>query len=202
MQVLEPPSNIGVKSPGPPRRFVFTADTFHELGRRGLLGEDHSRLELLNGEIFVHAPIGQRHAAAVDRLNRVFSRNLRDPYLLQVQNPVRISRVSEPLPDISIVKGSELDFLKAPPGPEETLLIVEVSDTTLSHDIGDKARAYARAGIQEYWVIDLESSRLRVFCDPDGEEFRQARIVGHGDSVHLSCLPEMQFQVTDLLLPA
>jgi Uma2 family endonuclease len=202
MQVLEAPSNAGPRLPGPPRRFVFTADAFHEMARTGLLGEDHSRLELLNGEIFELMPIGQRHAATVDRLNRVFSRNLPDLCLVRVQNPIRISRVSEPLPDISIVRGSELDFLKSPPCPEDTLLIVEVSDTTLSHDIGDKARAYARAGILEYWVIDLESSRLRIFRDPDGEEFRQIRIVAHGDTVSLGSLPELEFQVADLLLPA
>jgi len=202
MQVLEAPSNSGLKKPGPPKRFVFTTDAFHEMARTGLLGDDHSRLELLNGEIFELVPIGQRHAASVDRLNRVFSRHLPDFCLVRVQNPIRISRVSEPLPDISIVKGSELDFLKAPPGPEETLLIVEVADTTLTHDTGDKARVYARAGIQEYWVIDLESSRLRVFRDPEGDEFRQTLIVAHGDSISLNSLPELQFHVTDLLLPA
>jgi Uma2 family endonuclease len=202
MQVLEAPSNAGLKLPGPARRFVFTADAFHEMARTGLLGEDHSRLELLNGDIIEPAPIGLRHAAAVNRLTRVFSRNLPDLCLVRVQNPIRISHVSEPLPDISIVRGSELDFLKSPPGPEDTLLIVEVADTTLAHDIGDKARVYARAGILEYWVIDLESSRLRIFRDPDGEEFRQIRIVEAGDTVSLCSLPELEFQVADLLLPA
>lgn len=202
MQVLEAPSNAGPRLPGPPRRFVFTADAFHEMARTGLLGEDHSRLELLNGEIFELMPIGQRHAAQTNRLTRVLGTLLPRGIMLQVQNPIRISRVSEPLPDISIVRGSELDFLKSPPGPEETLLIVEVADTTLAHDIGDKARVYARAGILEYWVIDLESSRLRIFRDPDGEEFRQIRIVGHGDTVSLSSLPELEFQISDLLLPA
>ncbi|MBB5038424.1 Uma2 family endonuclease [Prosthecobacter dejongeii] len=202
MQVLEAPSNAGLKLPGLPRRFVFTADAFHEMARTGLLGENHARLELLNGEIFELMPIGHRHAAQTNRLTRVLSSFLPSGVTLQEQNPIRISRVSEPLPDISIVKGSELDFLKAPPGPEETLLIVEVADTTLSHDIGDKARVYAKAGIQEYWVIDLESSRIRMFRDPEGEEFRQTRIVAHGDSVALSCLPSLEFQVADLLLPA
>lgn len=202
MQVLEAPPDVRSVPSGPPRRFVFTADAFHEMGRTGLLGENHSRLELLNGEILELMPIGQRHAAQTNRLMRVLGSHLPGGVMLQVQNPVRISRVSEPLPDISIVRGSELDFLKAPPGPEEALLIVEVADTTLAHDMGDKARAYARAGIQEYWVIDVDSRRLRIFRDPDGEEFRQIRIVGHGDSVSLSSLPELEFQVADLLLPA
>ncbi len=199
-QLTDPPSETKCRS-GPPGRHCFNVDEFHGMAVAGFLGTDHERLELLDGEILELMPIGQRHAAQTNRLTRVLSARLPAGLLLQVQNPIRLTRVSEPLPDISIVRGSELDFLNAPPGPEATALVVEVADSSLEYDLGRKSAAYATAGISEYWVIDLEGRRLRCYRNPEAGEFREAQVLKEGDSLSPQAMPEHSFSVADLLLP-
>jgi Uma2 family endonuclease len=187
---------------GPPVRRRFNVDEFHGMAQAGFLGPEHARMELLDGEILELMPIGQRHAAQTNRLTRVLSARLPVGFLLQVQNPIRLNRVSEPLPDISIVRGSELDFLQAPPSPAATVLLIEVADSSLEHDLGSKSAAYAQAGIPEYWVFDLENRKLRCFRNPENGEFRETLVLKEGDSVSLRTMSELSFSVTDLMLPA
>ncbi len=122
------------------RRRRFTVEEFHKMGEAGILGED-DRVELIDGEIIQMNPIGSRHAACVRELVWLVSRQLGDEFRLDVQNPVRLDGGLEPQPDLAAIRPG--DYRNSLPGPEDVLLVIEVSDTTLRYDRNVKLPLYA-----------------------------------------------------------
>lgn len=124
------------------------------------------RLELLDGEILVMSPQGSRHAtivaAAAKALEGIFGSGVH----IRQHSPIALDDKSEPEPDVFVVRGEQRDYLEQHPGPQEILLVLEVSDSSRAFDLGSKALAYARNGIREYWVSDLEERTLVVHREP------------------------------------
>ena len=133
----------------------FTVDEYHRMGQVGILGED-DRVELLEGEIVEMAPIGSRHQATVDRLTRLFSGRMADAVLVRVQGPVRLAEDSEPQPDVTLLRLRDDFYATAHPGPEDVILLVEVSDSSIEYDREVKLPHYARQVIPEVWIVDLD----------------------------------------------
>src|SRR5437870_4992927 len=125
----------------------FTVEEFYRLAQAGILGPNHQRLELIAGAILEPIPIGALHASAVTRISSIFSERLGQRFTIRSQNPVRLSEFSEPLPDITLLNYRADFYRNAHPTPSEVVLLIEVADTTLEFDTGDKARMYAEAGI-------------------------------------------------------
>src|SRR6266545_978969 len=136
------------------------------------------------------APIGSRHAGAVNALNRLFNRLVDDRAVVAVQNPVIIGERSVPQPDLALLKPRADSYSGAHPTPADVLLVVEVADTTLAFDIGTKVPLYACFGIPEAWVVDLQERAVRVFRDPSANGYRQSFTVSGEDSVAAAMLPE------------
>src|SRR5918996_5359356 len=109
--------------PLPRRR--FTVDDYHRIAAAGVLGED-DRVELIEGEIIEMTPIGSRHAACVNRLTRIFAGGLGDRAVIAVQNPVHVSDLSEPRPDLAVLEPRGDAYDAADPRPENVLLLIEV----------------------------------------------------------------------------
>jgi Uma2 family endonuclease len=134
----------------------------------GILRPD-ARVELIEGEIIDMAPNGSRHAGTIDQLAAIFGgleRPARDRVMVRVQNPVRLDEHSEPEPDVALLR-PRADFYKsAHPRPPDVLLIIEVSVTSLRYDREIKVPLYARNGIREVWVIDLDGQSLIRYRDP------------------------------------
>ena len=161
---------------------MWTRDDCRKLEGMGILPE---RWELVQGEIISkmgtnlpHSMMAQRIAAW---LMSVFSTDCILPTcgidVAPEDNPT-----SEPEPDITILN-RPAGQLGRNPGPGDIVLIVEVSDTTLDHDLGPKARLYARAGIQEYWVIDIKGRRIHQHRQPKTEGYASLRVVETGDAL-------------------
>ena len=150
-----------------PSRHVITVAAFHRMGEAGILGPAE-RVELIDGEIIDMSPIGALHAAIVARLTMLFSRELGGTAVVWCQNPLRLDDVSEPEPDIVILRPRADFYATAHPGPADALLVIEVSDTSLAYDLDVKVPLYARHGIPEIWVIDAATRRTRVFRQPGG----------------------------------
>lgn len=130
----------------------------------GILSPE-DRLELVSGRIVPMAPIGSLHAACVARLTRLMT-SLSDDVILWVQNPVRLDRRTEVVPDVTLLR-AKADFYGAlHPGPGDVLLLIEVADTTLDYDRRVKVPAYAAAGIPETWLVNLPSRRIDLFRSP------------------------------------
>jgi len=156
-----------IPSPAPSRHLI-SVDAFHRMGEAGVLGPA-DRVELIDGEIIDMSPIGVMHAAIVARLASHFSQRLGPTAVVWCQNPLRLDEVSEPQPDITILRPRADFYTTAHPGPADVLLVIEVADTSLAYDLGTKVPLYARHGIPEVWVIDAATRRTRVFRQPVGD---------------------------------
>ena len=154
-----------------PRRHRVTVDEYHHMAEVGLLARD-ARVELIEGEIVEMPPIGSRHAAVVDRLNETLGRAVGPRAIVRCQNPIQLGGASEPQPDLALLARRQ-DFyeLQLPTGAD-TLLVIEVSDSTLSYDLRRKAALYARHGIPELWVIDVERRKLHLHRDCANGEYK------------------------------
>jgi Uma2 family endonuclease len=150
-----------------PSRHLISVDAFHRMGETGILGPA-DRVELIEGEIIDMSPIGVLHAAIVDALVRLFSRCTGESLFIRCQNPLRLDDLSEPEPDVAILRPRADFYTTAHPGPADVLLVIEVADTSLAYDLGTKVPLYARHGIPEVWVIDAATRRTRVFRQPVG----------------------------------
>jgi Uma2 family endonuclease len=135
------------------------------MGETGILGPA-DRVELIDGEIIDMSPIGVLHAAIVDVLARHFGRRAGEAVFIRCQNPLRLDDISEPEPDIAILRPRADLYTTAHPGPTDVLLVIEVADTSLAYDLGTKVPLYARHGVPEVWVIDAATRRTRVFREP------------------------------------
>jgi Uma2 family endonuclease len=162
-----------------PRPHRLTVDEYYRMAEVGLLPPD-ARVELIEGEIIDMAPIGSRHAAAVDLLAKRFIRAVDESAIVRIQGPVRLSPHSEPQPDLALLKRQPHRYATSHPTAADVLLIVEVSDTTLRFDREVKAKLYARHGIPELWIVDLDSRQLHLFRAPRLGEYADQTTVGAG----------------------
>ncbi|TVR57587.1 MAG: Uma2 family endonuclease [Gemmatimonadales bacterium] len=176
----------------------FTVDEYYRMAEAGILGVGE-RVELIDGEIVQMAAIGSRHAGCVKRLLRLFVRGVGDRAIVQVQDPVRLSDLSEPQPDLAVLRPRTDDYTTAHPGPDDVLLVVEVADATVEVDRGTKAPLYAAAGIGEYWLVDLPHDEIQVFRTPTPDGYRDVRSYRRGDVLRPSALPGMGVPVADIL---
>lgn len=185
-----------------PTRRLWTRDEYYRMGELGWFRGQ--RVELLDGEIMVLSPQGPSHATSTDRVRRVLEHTLGEGVWVRMQLPVDFGSYSEPEPDVSVVTGSLEDYTSA--HPTTVLLIVEVSDTTLSYDRNRKASLYARAGIADYWIINLVNGQLEVRRQPVpnptkryGFDYNEVTILHDGESVAPLCRPQVRIPVCDLL---
>ena len=178
-------------------RRKFTVEEYHLLARAGVLKED-DRVELLEGEIVEMSPIGSRHAACVDRLNRVFSR-LGERTIVRVQSPLRLGDLAEPQPDLALLRPRSDFYATAHPGPEDVLLVVEVAETSSDYDRQIKIPLYARWGIPEAWLVDLDQDRVEVHRDPSPEGYRDVRAIPRCEALAPGAFPDLDRRAQDVL---
>lgn len=178
----------------------FTVAEYYRLAEAGIL-QHTERVELIEGEIVLMAPIGIRHAGEVDRLTRLFHRHGGDQFITRVQNPIRLGEHCEPEPDLAILRFREDEYFDAHPGPDDILAVVEVSDTTLDYDREIKSKLYAAAGIPEMLLMNLPDDCLEHLTNPGPDGYAQRTIYRRGDKIRLVSLPDLEFAVDDLLPP-
>ena len=180
------------------KRFV-TIDEYHQMGEDGVFPPD-ARVELIRGEIVEMAPIGPGHAGSVRRFIRNFSARLSPYAIVDAQNPVELrEQESEPQPDITLLRLRDDFYSTATPTPGDTLLVVEVADSSLSFDRRVKMHLYAEAGIPESWLVDLNSGTLFVYRRPSPEGYQDVRAYRHGEVVFVEALPDVRFTVDEIL---
>ena len=139
----------------------FTIEEYYRLVEAGILEED-ARVELLDGQIIPMSPIGPRHEWLVMQLRRAFEGQQHGRFETDKGRPLPIPGHDEPEPDLLLYRPGAADP-QHHVRPADVFLVVEVSQTSLDHDLGFKANLYQRARIPEYWVVDLENDSLHVF---------------------------------------
>jgi Uma2 family endonuclease len=157
----EPMSHTAAEGP---RRHRLTVADYYRMGEAGILPPD-ARVELIDGEIIEMAPIGSPHVWAVLQLDYLLKEAAQDKALVLVQSPIALGDHSAPQPDLALVR-PRADYRSSLAGPSDVLLIVEVAQSSLPFDRDDKVPLYARHGIPEVWLVDLEAKRLVRYRTP------------------------------------
>jgi Uma2 family endonuclease len=146
-------------------RHRLTVRDYHRLAEAAVLGED-DRVELLEGQLVDMPAIGPRHALAVDALTELLVFAVAGQAVVRVQNPIVLDDNSEPQPDFTLVRRPWQGYPNAHPTPPDVYLLIEVADSSLEFDLGAKLEIYARAGIREFWVVDLTRNLVLVHRSP------------------------------------
>ena len=180
-----------------PRRHLLTVHDFHKMGAAGILGES-DRVELIEGELIDMAPIGVSHAWMVSRLTNLLVPALKGRAIVSPQNPVRLSDISEPQPDLALLRPAKSAYRDVHPAPEDVLLLIEVADTSLTYDRKRKAPLYARHGLLEFWLIDVGRERIDVHRDPAPDGYRQIVQFENGGSISPRAFPDILISLPEL----
>ena len=186
-----------------PDRRLWTRSEYMAMAEAGILAPDE-RTELIGGEIIQISPQKGPHASGVvlvdEALRGIFSGN----FHIRPQLPLSVEEISDPEPDVAIVSGKPRDYVEF--HPTTALLVVEVSDSTLAYDRGQKASLYAKAGIADYWILNLPEQRLEVYRrpapmsnQPFGYGYTSSTIYFSTDAVAPLAMPESAVRVADLL---
>ena len=200
----EPPAAAAAappESPPPGReKRKFTVAEYYRMAEVGVLSPEE-RVELIEGEIIVMAPIGPLHAGDILRSIRLFTRRDDDRFTVQIQNPLRLDDGSEPEPDLMLLRPRADDYTTAHPTPADTLLVIETSDSSLAYDREVKIPLYARAGIPQTLIKNLPGDCIESFDQPGPEGYARHIIYRRGDRIRLVSLPDLELAVADLLPP-
>ncbi len=159
------------------------------------------RMELIDGEIITMPPLGAPHSGFTDQSTDALKERVKKDYFVRCQLPIRISRHSEPQPDIAIVLARKDRYTLSHPTPDDVLLIVEISDSSLQTDLNVKRVLYAKAEIPEYWVIDVMERQLHVFRKPWEADYTEHECLGIADQIQCSTLESVAMPVAELFPP-
>lgn len=165
----------------------FTVHDFYRMAEAGILRED-DRYELIAGEIVEMAATGAKHASFINRLNLYAVRELGDTYVISIQNSVQLSLDHEPQPDLMILRLRD-DYDDHIPTPADVMLLIEVSDSTLQYDRKVKLPLYARAGIPEVWIVDVNGLRLTRYSHPEDGTYQVVRRAKRGQVLASTTVP-------------
>ena len=144
----------------------FSVDEYHQMIRAAILTEDDA-VELLEGWIVPKMPRNPLHDATVQRIDELLTPQLPSGWSRRIQSAITLAD-SEPEPDFAVVKGMSATFVDHHPGPGEIGIVIEVSESTLANDQSEKLRTYARAGLPEYWIVNLVDRQIEVYSAPTG----------------------------------
>jgi len=178
-------------------RHRFTVQQYYRMAEVGLLAPD-ARVELIEGEVIDMAPQGIHHAEILRRLGRLLFLAAGDRATVQTQCPLRLDDFSEPEPDFALLKRRKEGYLTSHPGAADTLLVVEVSHSSLRFDRSRKLQLYARHEIPEYWIVDVTAPRLQVFHSPDKGQYTHSDSAERPAAVALRAMPELRVDLTGL----
>ena len=156
----------------------------------------NQRVELLSGDVLQMSPQRPTHSQAVGLAQYELDRAFGPGFWIRVQMPLDLGDSTELEPDLAVVRGAPRDY---PRHPRTALLLVEASETTLDYDSLVKAEAYARAGIEDYWIIDIVNRQVRVYRGPSSHGYTQVTIHEAGESISPLACPNAGIAVDDLL---
>src|SRR5438552_11325200 len=181
----------------------WTRREYERLIDHGFLDEDEP-IELLDGVLLVKEPQSSPHRPAVLLVAKTLERAFGDGWFVQVQSPIGLDGLSEPEPDVCVVQGSPRDYVRA--HPSRPALIVEVAQSGLRLARGRKAAAYARAGIADYWIVNLVDRVLEVYREPArpgpalrGWAYAATQTLDERATVTPLAIPAAAIRVSDLL---
>ena len=179
------PADLGVK------RRSITVEAYHRMGEVGIIAPD-ARVELIEGEVVEMAPIGSRHSGMVTRLTRLLVQAAGDRGLVSVQNPVWLSRITEPQPDLTLLKPRADDYQSATPRPEDVLLVVEIAETSPRYDREIKVPLFAAHAIPELWIVDVGERVLWTYRELRAGAYAKIEKTDRPGRLRLAAAPDIE----------
>ncbi len=176
----------------------FTADEYQQMLRVGILRE-RDPFELIDGEVVGKMTIGPRHSAVVDRLTQHFVLCAGEQAIVRAQGAVRLDTFNEPEPDVTLLRRRPDFYATAHPGPSDLLLVVEVAQSSIAYDRVTKAELYARLGVIEYWLVDLNADVVTRYTDPADGCYGRVVVVPPGEPFAPILLPACVVTTRDIL---
>ncbi len=176
----------------------FTVDEFVRMAGEGIF-DPGARLELADGVVVEMAPTGRPHGRRTHRIARMFGRILPDSMEVSVQSTIRLNDWTGPEPDIALLTPEASADEANIPGPQDILLIVEVSDSNVTTDRGEKARRYAQSGIPELWILIVATGEVEAHRQPTPEGYANVQLYRRGDMLTIQELPGVTVAVDELL---
>jgi Uma2 family endonuclease len=178
-----------------PRPLRWTCAEFHRVGDTGAF--EGRRAMLIDGIILEQGPMNPPHAVTLGLVEEAVRGAFGVGWWLRNQLPLILGQDTDPEPDLAVVPGRPRDYTAH---PTTANLVVEVADTSLDFDTNDKRLLYARAGIPEYWVVDVNGRRLLVYRDPQAGDYASQQALGPADAVSPLAGPAATVRVADLLV--
>ena len=179
-------------------RRKFTREEYHRMGEVGIL-KPTDRVELIRGEIVEMSPAGRRHRAFVDNLNGLLTPRLAGRAIVSVQNSIVLSDDTEPQPDVQLLRRRAVPYKEREAFSEDTLLLIEVAESSLRYDRSTKLRLYAEAGIPEYWIVDCAAEAVEIHRSPRGEGYQDVlRVTEAGATVSPQAFPDVTLTLAQI----
>ena len=176
---------------------LFTVTEYLAMAEAGILAKEE-RIELLDGEIVQMAPIGNRHLNSVNWLADLMREAIGHRAMVQVQGPIQLDDATAPQPDIAVIRRRSINDI-GPTLPADVFLLVEVADSSLEFDRGEKLARYAAAGIPEVWVVNLRFAELEVNTEPQGNGYTNFRAIPLGGRVSPRAFPDVALELADFI---
>jgi Uma2 family endonuclease len=151
----------------------MTVEEYERMAAAGVL--DNPRVELINGYLVKKMGKNPPHVWVVDAIIEALRATL--PLMwCRKEDPVRIPDFDEPEPDVAVVRGNRDDYRDRIPEPKDIVLLVEVAESTLDRDQGEKRRAYARGGVPVYWIINLVACQVELYANPAAGDYQTLQV--------------------------
>ena len=189
-------SQAMVEAVSPPRR--ITVNEYYDMARAGLFAPDE-HVELIEGEVVRVAPIGDRHASAVEALDELLHQAVAGRARVRCQMPVRLGEYSQPEPDLVVMRPRTGRDDRGHPSADDVFLIIEISVSTLRYDLDTKVPLYARHGVPEVWVIDLKHHKLHVYKLPVEGSYKHVTSVPNAGRAAISGVDGATVDLSEIL---
>lgn len=174
-------------------QYLFDVDEFRRLPVRDAL-----RLELIEGVVIPMSPVGPAHYSVTYLLEQALRSGVEPEYRVRVESSVQLGARTQVQPDLSVITARDDGYRRRLPGPGDIMLLVEVADTSLSRDRGDKVPLYALHSIPEMWIVNVKERTVAVYYDPADGRYRFDNVVGMQGVLSPLVAPDLKIKVASL----
>ena len=181
-----------------PQPRLFTIDDYFAMAEAGILGPEE-RVELIDGVVITMPPIGNPHNASVDKSNRNLVISVGTRGIVRTQGSIALNDRSMPQPDLVLLRERDDFYSSQRAGPQDILLLIEVSDSSADYDRNVKLPRYAEAGIPEVWIAVIPEGVVEAHTEPAGGRYTQMRTFRPGDTISPGCFPDIALSVDEIL---
>ena len=176
----------------------WTTEEFYRAYDAGQIDAE-KRWELIQGRIVEKMPIGPPHASLADIIAEMLRDAMQPAYIVREEKPVHLAFDTEPVPDITVARGARKDYREHHPTAADTVLVVEVADTSIVKDLGEKSQSYAQTGIADYWVVLVNEDAIVVHREPSPNGYQSVTRLAGEDTLSPLALLESVWTVDALL---